>query len=341
MDSLMLQETQAIPALVEHALGRQEPAIAAIAKRIAAFAPEGFCTVARGTSDHAADYALRLVATTTGLIGASLPPSLVTLADAPLQFERHLVLAISQSGRSPDVVEPMQAARAKGALTVAIVNDGASPLAKAAELVLEADAGTERSVAATKSFVLSLLQVVRLVAELTSDDGLRRSFSRLPAALDEAISADWHAAMAPLEAGPSLFVVGRGLAHVTAREAALKLKETCGIHGEAVSGAEIMHGPKALIGAHSPVLMFASTDLPPSADEAAVRALAGLSDRLLVAAPRPLAAGAFLPTADAPHPSLGPLVDITAFYVFADRLSRARGRTPDAPPNLEKVTETR
>jgi glutamine---fructose-6-phosphate transaminase (isomerizing) len=245
--STMRVEALAVAEVAATALTRQQERIEDVAARLRAARPRGFVTIARGTSDHAAEYAIRLVGRKLGLIGASLPPSLVTLAAAPLDFREQVVLAISQSGQSPDVVEALAAARAVGALTVALVNAPTSPLADAAELVLAIDAGPERAVAATKSYVLSLLQIARLVAAWAGDGALRDAVLGLPSPLAQAVAVDWTAAVPAFVEAPSAFVVGRGLAYATAREAALKLKEVAGLHAEALSAAEIMHGPKALL----------------------------------------------------------------------------------------------
>ncbi|MFP4360672.1 MAG: SIS domain-containing protein [Alphaproteobacteria bacterium] len=341
MTSTMRAEALAIPGRIARALAGQGEVIAAVAGQIRAFAPTGVVTVARGTSDHAADYALRLIARETGLIGASLPPSLVTLGPRALRFEGRLVLALSQSGRSPDLVQTVTAARAGGALTVAVVNAPQSPLADAAERVVAADAGPEHAVAATKSYVLTLLQVARLVAAWAGDDDLARALPALPTALAAGAAADWHPLVDALEDAGSLFVVGRGLAHATAREAALKLKETCRVHAEAVSGAEIMHGPKALLDAVQPLLLCAGPDVPAAVHRATAGELAALTRRLHVLGAVDAGCGLHLRAPPAPAPVLQPLVDIVPFYLAAEALSRRRGLSPDAPRHLRKVTETR
>lgn len=341
MTSKMRAETLATAEVARDALTRQADVIDAVAARARTFGPQGLVTVARGTSDHAAEYALRLVAQELGLIGSSLPPSLVTLNRAPLRFDGKLVLAVSQSGRSPDLVEPVRAARAGGALTVALVNQAQSPLAEAAEHVIAVDAGAELSVAATKSYALSLLQIARLVAAWSGREALASAIRALPAPLDDAVATDWSAALDALAKAASLFVVGRGLAYATAREAALKLKETCGLHAEAVSGAEIMHGPKALIEPDAPLLMFTGSDVPAPSQAATAGALAALTGGLLVAGASESGHGQALVGPAAGDPALQPILDIVPFYLLADALSHRRGLSPDRPRHLAKVTETR
>ena len=336
----MLTEARAIPEVVVRALGRHDEHFQLAAARIRAFDPAMLVTVARGSSDNVSEYIGRLFGEYTGLIPASLPPSMVTIARAPLDFSRALTLAVSQSGRSPDVVEPVRAARAAGSLTVALVNDPSSPLAEAAELTLPIDAGEERAVAATKTFVLSLVQGARLVAAVSGKVELSAGLTRLPEPLAGAIDSDWSTAVPWLKDRTSLIVVGRGLCLAVARETALKFKEICGLHAEAVSGAEVMHGPKALIGPHDPVFALAPADRSQEAMAKAVADLGALSDRVVVAGPALRGAGLVLPMPDAPLADLSPIVAATALYPFVVALAEARGLSPDEPRNLRKVTET-
>jgi len=230
--------------------------VARLGERLRRLGPSLVITCARGSSDHAATYAKYLIETRAGTPVSSFAPSTSSLYATPWRhFEATLFLAISQSGRSPDLLVSAQAARDAGALVVAIVNDPGSPLAEVAELTLPLQAGPERSVAATKSFIASLLVIMRIVAAWTGADDLERAALDVPAALRGAWALDWSSAILPLSAASSLFVVGRGLNLAVAQEAALKLKETCGLHAEAFSAAEVRHGPAALVGPDFPVLV--------------------------------------------------------------------------------------
>ncbi|WP_211172530.1 SIS domain-containing protein [Massilia forsythiae] len=296
-------------------------------------------TVARGSSDHACGYLAYLIMARLGRLVTSLPMSLLTLYKAPLRCEGLLALAVSQSGQSPDVVEPMRYFRAGGATTVALANDIASPLAAAAEWALPLRAGSERSVAATKSFIASLVAGARLVAEWQQDAALQAGLAALPDALRRAARADWSAAIEVLAPARNIMVVGRGIGFPVALEAALKFKETSALQAEAFSGAEIKHGPMALIEDGYPLLIFATrgpaqAGLVTLADE-----MRGRGARVLLAAP-PDVAGRDLDLPPAAHPDLDPIVAIQAFYVMAAHLSRARGMDPDQPRHLSKVTRT-
>ncbi|NBB81916.1 MAG: SIS domain-containing protein [Alphaproteobacteria bacterium] len=337
----MLDEAHAIPAVTETALHRGQEAIARAAGRLQEADPTVLVTVARGSSDNAGEVIGRLAAARLGWLPLSLPPSLITMDEARLRWDRSAVLAISQSGRSPDLIAPVAAARAGGAPTLALVNAVDSPLAEAADLVLPIDAGAEHAVAATKSYVLTLVQALRLMAAMDGDRVLADGLSRLPAALEQALVADWSAGLEPLASARSLFVVGRGPALGAARELALKMKELCGLHAEAISGAEIMHGPKALIGPDDPVLVLAPDDASRRLVEECVGVLSTLSRSVIVVG-RPVPGAAMaLPVPDAPVADLATLVVSTASYPFVAALARARGHDPDNPRHLAKVTETR
>lgn len=337
--SWMLEETREAPGRVAELLRADERAYRALADALEARAPDFATTVARGSSDHAATYAASLLGIACGLVTASLPPSLITRYGAKPDLRRALVLAISQSGASPDIVATVRTARAGRACTVAIVNVPGSPLAEAAEHVLPQHAGAERSVAATKSFICSLACVARLVALWRGDEALRAALKCLPGRLEAALACDWSAAVPLLAPASSLYVVGRGLGFGIVHEWALKLKETCGMHAEALSAAEVRHGPRAVIDRDFPVLALALDD-PAGRDAAAFAAeLAESGHGVAVASAAPRA-GIHLPLPEPLHPLLDPIVAVQAFYPLAAALAEARGLDPDRPPGLSKVTAT-
>ena len=341
MTSLMLEETRAAPARVAAMLERDGEAYAALAGELRLRDPAFVVTVARGSSDHAALYLASLAGILAGRITASLPPSLVTRYGASLGFERAFVVSLSQSGASPDIVRTLEAARAGGAVTAAIVNQADSPLAKTAAHFLPQHAGPERSVAATKSVIATMAASARLVAGWCGDHALLAALERLPERLEAALRCDWSPALDVLEHASALYVVGRGPGLGVAAETALKLKETSGVLAEALSAAEIQHGPKAVIGPGFPVLAYGLDD-PGGADARAFAqdlATAGASVMLAAHAPAQGAA-LHLPLPEPLHPLLDPIVAMLAFYPLAEALARRRGRDPDRPPGLLKVTRT-
>lgn len=296
-------------------------------------------TVARGSSDHAASYFASLTMSRLGVPVASLPMSVATLQQAPLQVRDQLALAFSQSGKSPDLIGTMQALRNAGALTVAAVNVPGSPLADACEFDLPLVAGPELSVAATKSYIAMLSIGAQLVAHWQNDAALLGALNTLPDALRVAGRLDWSAAVEALRGVERMIVIGRGLGLAIAQEAALKLKETSGIQAEAFSSAEVRHGPMELIDRDYPLLVFA----PRGPEQAGLLQLArdmqARGARVLLAAPDDVPE-ATLPLANTAHAALDPIGAILSFYVMAAGLAAARGRNPDAPRHLNKVTET-
>ena len=330
----MFREASAAPDAVRSQLITNRDAVEALAKALRQDAPRAVVTCARGSSDHAATYARYLIETRTGLLTSSAAPSVSSLYAARTDLASVLFLAISQSGASPDLLSAARAAKDAGAL----VNEEGSPLARIAHHVIPLRAGAESSVAATKSFIASLAAIVHLVAIWTQDDELQGSLAGLPEQLARAWQLDWNAGIEPLRTAGSLFVVGRGLGLGIAQEAALKFKETCGLHAEAFSSAELRHGPIALAKRGFPVLAFAQQDEARGDVEALAGELAGLGARVLLAGST-VAGTVALPALGA-HPALEPLLLIQSFYRFVDALAAARGRDPDRPPNLRKVTET-
>lgn len=338
-DTLMYAEAGEAAAVAERQAVGHADLMRELGQQLRDLDPHVVITCARGSSDHAATYAKYLLETRVGVPVASHAPSTSSVyKTAWRELRRTLFLAISQSGQSPDLIVSASAAREAGALVVAIVNDDASPLAQAADVTIPMLAGPERSVAATKSYIASLLVVARLVAGWTRDADLDAALAQAPDALRSAWALDWSPAL-ELSQGPGLFVVGRGLTLAVAQEAALKLKEVCGLHAEAFSAAEVKHGPMAIVGAGFPVLMLVPNDAGAEAFEPLARDFVDRGARVIVAgAAYP---GALtLPTVPELHPALAPIGKAQSFYKFAPQLSLVRGLHPDHPPHLRKVTRT-
>jgi glucosamine--fructose-6-phosphate aminotransferase (isomerizing) len=338
--SQMLKEVRETPARVAAMLGRDQDAYDALKAALDARPPAFAATIARGSSDHAASYGAWLIALSTGLATASLPPSLVSRYAARPRLEHALVLALSQSGASPDLVRSLEAATATGAITTAIVNQPGSPLAAAARHVLPQNAGEEKSVAATKSFILTCTALARLVATWQDDQALTQALHHLPERLEQATATDWGPTVELLKDATSLYVLGRGPTHAIAGEAALKLKETCYLHAEAFSTAEVQHGPKAVIDQDFPLLALATTDQGGADTLAYASEAAKAGITTITASPEITAPGHHIHLPEPLHPWLDPITTITAFYPLAEALARARGHDPDKPRGLKKVTST-
>lgn len=302
--------------------------------------PTGILTLGRGSSDHAAQHTAYLIMARLGRLVTSLPMSLVTLYHANLAQPGLLVLAFSQSGQSPDLVDPMRYFTRNGAITVALVNDPESPLALEASRVFPLHSGEELSVAATKSFIGQLVAGAQIVSAWEQDPAFEAGLAQLPGALEAAAHADWSIGIEALTGVDRLFILGRGTGLAIAQEAALKLKETCGIQAEAFSGAEVRHGPMAIIDEGFPLIVFAPRGPAQVGLIAVAHDLQAQGARVLLAAP-PDVPGVSLPLVPAPHPELDTVTAIQSFYPMVEALSRARGFDPDRPPHLSKVTRTR
>jgi glucosamine--fructose-6-phosphate aminotransferase (isomerizing) len=341
MNSLFEREAAEVPALAarQHAeLSRELPPLIARLERVS---PRLAATVARGSSDHVADFAGYLFGLRLGLPTASIPPSLASVYRRPLRLTQALLLAISQSGASPDLIAAVESARTGGAFTLGLINAADSPLAAAVEAAIAIGAGAERAVAATKTFMLSATAVAHLVARWSGDRPLLEALAALPDTLAGCANGG---AQAPgmLVEHTGCFVVGRGPGLPIARELALKLKEVCGLHAEALSAAELLHGPIAIASPRLPAIVLDGDEHTGPTVDAAVEKLRAAGSPVLMLGSRALPGSSdALQIPAAPHPLLQPLVAMQAAYGLLAALARARGRDPDAPAQLQKITRTR
>jgi glucosamine--fructose-6-phosphate aminotransferase (isomerizing) len=309
-----------------------------LGERLRLLAPRAVVTCARGSSDHAATFAKYLIETRLGVLTSSAAPSVSSVYDTRPELANSVCLAISQSGASPDLLAAIGKAREAGAMVVALVNAQDSPLAQRADHVVPLCAGPETSVAATKSFIASLAAIIHLVACWAEDRELSEEIRKAPKHLERAWRLDWSAAVGHLQSANNLFVVGRGMGLGVAQEAALKLKETCALHAEAVSAAELHHGPMALVRAGFPVLVFSQNDEARAGVEVLAGELVARKADVMIAGSR--CQGALHLATEPAHPVIEPMLIAQTFYRMANALSLARGLDPDRPPNLRKVTET-
>jgi glucosamine--fructose-6-phosphate aminotransferase (isomerizing) len=326
------------------AVRRQARAIQAplteLLRRIKRHPPNFVLTCARGSSAHSATFGKHLVERYLGVPVGAFAPNMATIYKQRLKLNDQLFLAVSQSGRSDDLVETTTMAKSAGALTVAIVNDSDSPLANSCDIMLPMAAGPELSVAATKSFVTSLSAWLHIVAGWAALDELRASIERLPDRLAAATRLDWGTALKILCEAKSLLSIGRGPTLAIAREAALKLKETCNIHAEAFSGAEFLHGPITLVDSSYPVLLFTPTDQAATSVRLLAAKLRRKNARVLITGhgrSRPGVLAALAPD----HPDTDAVCLIQSFYALTIRLAQSRGMDVDRPRHLQKVTRTR
>ena len=337
--SLMYAEAADSGLTMERQLGRNERVVSELAMQLRDTPPRFVVSCARGSSDHAATFAKYLIETELGLVTASASLSVSSVYNMPQDVRGALYLVISQSGRSADLLRTAEAARAGGARVVALVNAEDSPLAAVADTMIPLCAGAEKSVPATKSYLGALAAVLHLVAHWKRDAALLEALTATPAALRAAFALDWSPLVTGLTEAKGMFVLGRGLGLGIAQEAALKLKETCGLHAEAFSAAEVKHGPMALVKQGFPMLLFAQHDATLAGSLDAAREFRARGARVWTAAPGDQDPDA-LPLAPAPHPLCEPLLAVQSFYRAVNALALARGYDPDVPPHLHKVTQT-
>ncbi|MXQ07452.1 SIS domain-containing protein [Alphaproteobacteria bacterium GH1-50] len=334
----MRREIDEIPAAVDRLLSRGATAITAAAEKARAVDPAYLISVARGSSDHACSflkYASELVLRRPM---ASIGPSVRSIYGVDLMAKGALGIAVSQSGQSPDIVAMTESLSRSGAMTVAITNDETSRLANTADVTLPIHAGPELSVAATKTFVTSLVAGLWLIAEIAGDDDLLAAIRTLPGHLDKATGCDWSPAADAID-GRSLFTLGRGPSWAVSNEAALKFKETCLIHAESYSSAEVLHGPVSIVGDGFPVIAFAAADAAEGSIADTADALAEKGARVFALTDK-VRQATRLPHIRTGHPLTDPVASIVSFYGMVEAVAVRRGINPDAPRHLNKVTET-
>jgi len=335
----MYREIREIPAATQRMLHGSREVIERTTAELRQTNPRFISTVARGSSDHAATYFKYAAELTLGLPVASVGPSIASIYGAELQLENSVCIGISQSGQSPDIVKMASSASKQGAIAVAITNNLGSPLAEACNHTVPIHAGEELSVAATKTFVTSAVAGIAILAHWKQDQALIDAIEHLPEIFEEAATYDWPELRETLLDRDSLFVLGRGPSYAISNEAALKFKETCQIHAESYSSAEVLHGPVSIVEPRYPILGFASRD---ASEHSIVSVIDGLTQN---------GAAAFITSdkakdarglrfAKTMHPLTDPLSLIVSFYAFIERLAVERGINPDTPRNLKKVTET-
>ncbi len=337
--TLMEMEAREAPAVARRLASGAGAQLSELGARLRTLEPRYALAVGRGSSDAAALLAKYVLETRLGIPTVSAAPSVHSIYGARLKLEKAIVLAISQSGRSPDLIEFCRAATGADVLRIGLINDTASPLADVVDVTLPLMAGPETSVAATKSCAAAMLLVLGLVAHWRNDAGMIAAFARAEGALGAGLASDWTSATTFLDGDGPVYVVGRGPGLAIAAEAALKLKETSGLHAEAISGAEIKHGPYALAGPALRVIIFAQRDQAFEGLKTLAADLMQQGASVLLISPDAALPGVHVPADD--EPVLELISMLMRFYLFANDTALRRGRSPDRPPMLSKVTETR
>jgi glucosamine--fructose-6-phosphate aminotransferase (isomerizing) len=346
MKSLFESEIHEQPAALSRLLQEGRAGASVIAAAVSAFAPRFVMVAARGSSDNAARYAQYLFGVRNRLAVGLAAPSLFTHYDAAPSLAGALVLGISQSGQSPDIVEVLLRARSQGALTVAITNDPIAPLAEAAEHQLPLLAGKERAVAATKTYTAQLLALAMLSAAMEGSAEVWDEITALPEQVSETIELNQLLgdSAAKLAEGDRMVVVGRGFNLSTAFEIALKIKETSYVMADPYSSADFQHGPIAMLDASLPLFVVAPGEKAVTGMSELLRRAHQVSAPLVALTDQPdlktVADAVLSVPGDVPE-WLSPVTSVVAGQLWAHALTRARGLDPDAPRGLAKVTLTR
>lgn len=328
--TIMEQEAKQTPAVIEKQLVLNENKAKSIGEKLRAFNPKMVMIIGRGSSDHAGVFGKYLIEIETGVPTFAAAPSVASVYGKELKLAQALVIVISQSGRSPDILAQAEMAKKAGAYCIALVNDETSPLVDIVDDVLPLIAGVEVSVAATKSYLATLSALLQMTAYWAENQELINALNTLPSALQSMIDSEVQLTPSSLDGVKSMVVLGRGLGYAVSKEMALKLKEVSSIHAEAFSSAEFLHGPVTLVEQGLAILNCAVND------ESAVSHQEKIDEMVQ--------RGADLIHLRQPdntvHPRLAPLVVLQRFYIDVAEVAVSRGFNPDEPKGLKKVTKT-
>ena len=330
----MAKEAREVPTVIAKQLDKNDGAIRELAATLNKINPHLIYIIGRGSSDHAGVFGKYLFETEMGIPVCSAALSIAGIFGKQLNLNGAVAFVISQSGRSPDILKQTESAKKGGAFTVAFVNDETSPLAELADAVIPLSAGEEKAVAATKSFIATLSALLHLCARWRENDALFESLAALPESLQKVIESPNQLTANYLENTRNTIVLGRGFGYAVGREVALKLKEVLGIHAEAFSSAEFIHGPVTLVEKKLKLIALNILDesAPFHADMVGdVRARGGEC----------LDLGFTTGTSVSDvHPRVSALLLMQRFYLDIEQIAIEWGLNPDTPPGLNKVTKT-
>lgn len=328
--TIMEKEAKQAPVVVENQLKSNQALAHAIGENLRKLDPKMVMIIGRGSSDHAGVFGKYLIEIEAGVPTFAAAPSVSSVYGKQLKLEQALVIVISQSGRSPDIIAQAEMAKAAGAYCVALVNDETSPLAEIVDDVLPLKAGAEISVAATKSYLATLSALLQLTAYWTQNSQLITALESLPAAMQAMIDTAPQLTPESIAGVKNMVVLGRGLGYAITKEMALKLKEVTSVHAESFSSAEFLHGPVTLVEQGLAILNCQVEDESVAAHNEQITEM--------------LARGADVVTLKQldtkVHPRLAPLVVLQRFYLDVAHVSVSRGFNPDEPKGLKKVTRT-
>jgi len=328
--TIMEKEAKQAPSVVEGQLTANKLLAEKIGAKLREISPKMVMIIGRGSSDHAGVFGKYLIEIEAGIPTFAAAPSVSSVYGKQLQLEQALVIVISQSGRSPDIIAQAEMAKKAGAYCVALVNDETSPLKDIVDEVLPLKAGAEISVAATKSYLATLSALLQLTAYWTENQELISALDTLPSAMQTIIDSEPQLTSQSIDGVKNMVVLGRGLGYAITKEMALKLKEVSSIHAEAFSSAEFLHGPVTLVEQGLAILNCEVNDESAESHQEQVEEMNSRGADLVH----------LRQTDKNVHPRLAPLVVLQRFYLDVAEVSVSRGFNPDEPKGLKKVTRT-
>ncbi|GHE95309.1 glucosamine-6-phosphate deaminase NagB-II [Thalassotalea profundi] len=328
--TIMEQEAKQAPSVIKGQLAANKDLVQSIGEKLRQFDPKMVMIIGRGSSDHAGVFGKYLIEIEAGVPTFAAAPSVSSVYGKQLKLEQALVIVISQSGRSPDIIAQAEMAKKAGAYCIALVNDETSPLKDIVDDVLPLKAGEEVSVAATKSYLATLSALLQLTAYWTENSDLISALDTLPTALQTIIDSEPQLTSAAITGVKNMVILGRGLGYAVSKEMALKLKEVSSIHAEAFSSAEFLHGPVTLVEQGLAILNCAVEDESAASHQAQIDEVGQRGADLVH----------LRQTDKNVHPRLAPLVVLQRFYLDVAEVAVTRGFNPDEPKGLKKVTRT-
>ncbi len=328
--TIMEQEAKQAPSVIKQQITANQALMERIGEKLRLISPKLVMIIGRGSSDHAGVFGKYLIEIEAGVPVCAAAPSVASVYGKTLDLNGALVIVISQSGRSPDIIAQAKMAKAAGGYCIALVNDETSPLTDIVDDFVPLKAGEEVSVAATKSYLATLSALLQLTAYWSQSTGLIEALDTLPSALQAMVESEAQLTPESLENVKSMVVLGRGLGYAVTKEMALKLKEVSSIHAEAFSSAEFLHGPVTLVEQGLAILDCAVNDESAKAHQEQIDEVAERGADLV-----------HLKQLDQDiHPRLAPLVVLQRFYLDVAKVAVSKGFNPDEPKGLKKVTRT-
>ncbi|TQV89093.1 SIS domain-containing protein [Aliikangiella coralliicola] len=328
--SLMAKEAREASSRIAEQLEKNRTLIEKLAEQISVQNPHSVMIVGRGSSDHAGVFAKYLIEIEAGIPTYAAAPSVTTIYNRSLNLQGTLAIVISQSGRSPDILEQARQTKASGAYCIALLNDETAPLADIVDFVIPLSVGKEKSVAATKSYLATLSAILQLVAYWQKNDELISAVNGIPDALQKAVEGEAQLTFEYLDQVKNLVVLGRGLGYAVSKEIALKLKEVCAIHAEAFSSAEFLHGPVTLVEDSLKVIDVKVEDESSAVHDEQIAEIKNRGGNL----------AHLHQVTQGLHPRIAPLAVLQRFYLDIEKIAVERGLNPDQPGGLKKITET-